>query len=58
MNEDAKKIAMLCGEFGDSYQPITRALFWKIFHASNDSIDNVKRFRQFNSCNFEIEELE
>ena len=41
MNEDAKYIAILCGEFGDGYQPITRALFWKIFHESNDSIENL-----------------
>ena len=41
MNEDAKKIAILCGVFNDGYQPTTRALFWKIFHENNDSIDNV-----------------
>ena len=41
MNEDAKKIAILCGEFGDGYKPITRALFWKIFHECNDSMDSV-----------------
>ena len=41
MNEDAKKIAILCGVFGDGYQPITRASFWKIFHEHNNSIDSV-----------------
>ena len=41
MNEDAKKIVILCGEFGEGYQPITRAQFWKIFHENNDSIDSV-----------------
>ena len=41
MNEDAKYIAILCGEFGDGYQPVTRALFWKIFHENNDSIENL-----------------
>jgi predicted Rossmann fold nucleotide-binding protein DprA/Smf involved in DNA uptake len=41
MNEDAKHIAILCGEFGDDHQPITRAMFWKIFHENDDSIDNV-----------------
>ena len=41
MIENAKHIAMFCGEFGDGYQPITRALFWRIFHENNDSIENI-----------------
>ena len=41
MNENSKKIAMLCGVFDDGHKPITKALFWKIFHESNDSIDSV-----------------
>jgi len=41
MNEDAKYIAILCGEYGDGYQPITRAMFWKICRENNDSIGNV-----------------
>ena len=41
MNEDAEYIAILCGEFGDGYQPITRAMFWKIYHENNDSMEGV-----------------
>ena len=41
MNDDAKNIAIFCGVFGDAYQPITRALFWKIFHENNGSIDSM-----------------
>ena len=41
MTENAKQIAMLCGEFGDGYQPITRAVFWKAFHENGDSIESI-----------------
>ena len=41
MTNDSKYLSVLCGNFGDDYQPLTKTQFWKIYHQCNDSIENV-----------------
>lgn len=41
MNELSKYIIILCGEFKDSYKPLSRAAFWKLYHKYNDSVEEL-----------------
>lgn len=41
MDERTKYIAILCGEFNDGYQPLTRAKFWSLYHQCNDSLTSL-----------------
>lgn len=66
MDDKTKFIAVLCGEFNDGYQPLTRSKFWEFFHRYNDSISNLiasdneiikKLMMRSGSIAFKIEEL-
>lgn len=41
MDDRTKYIAILCGEFNDGFQPLTRAKFWSLYHQYDDSITNL-----------------
>lgn len=41
MDDSTKYIAVLCGEFNDGYQPLTRSKFWAFYHKYNDSISSL-----------------
>lgn len=41
MNKLSMYIIILCGEFKDSYKPLSRAAFWKLYHKYNDSVEEL-----------------
>ncbi len=66
MNKDSEKIIILCGAFEDSYKPLSRAMFWKLFHKYGDSLDAlvhsneelvVELLKRSASITFSIEKL-
>ena len=41
MRKESEYICILCGEFNDSYVPLTRSAFWKLYHKYHDSLDEL-----------------
>ena len=41
MCKTSEYIMILCGVFKDSYHPLTRAAFWKLYHKYNDSVEEL-----------------
>lgn len=63
---DSKYVIILCGEFDDSYNPLTRTVFWELYHQYHDSIDELihsddERIRELlkrsGSVSFAVDEL-
>lgn len=36
-------VTILCGDFGDNYTPLSRSVFWKLYHKYNNSVDALIR---------------
>ena len=65
--QESDYITILCGEFDDSYSPLTRSEFWKLFHKYGDSVQALvdsgeerveELLRRSGSVTFSLEKLE
>lgn len=66
MRKESEFVSILCGEFHDNHTPLTRSVFWKLYHKYNNSIEDLvssgeeqveELLKRSASVSFALEEL-
>lgn len=67
MRNESELITILCADFGDEYTPLTRAVFWKLYHKYGDSVEKlaesneetvIELLKRSGSVSFSIQKIE